>query len=394
MKKLLKITLCALLSVESMQAMHEPARAASVDPRVEAQHTNIVNRQSAIMANKSVEAKVTLNENAEKKLANDRKSGTVTDATLEARYKNQLADPKLSKENFEKTSKALELLTDKPLAEALRTTTNRGEGFNLDAAPAQAATPSAGIQVASGEGLSLTSSSIVEPKSQTLSNIDMMLPKATVVKGAPVDLSQGFYADPLKSVTAVAVEPIQAIQVNDLFNPEQLQEVHAVRNSDVQENQLSTEQAKTSNLFERTVDYNARRTGQADSIKANDALVAVDSATSQINQSEMSEADKSKLANYKRKLSSIMKQYDADPTQIKSSDLAEFLNSFNDFSKKEMNYSEKSLERSSWQKVIDAIQDFFDIILKTDVQPLVVAVPVGPELIQSPAKLLIAQPSN
>lgn len=194
-----------------------------------------------------------------------------------------------------------------------------------------------------------------------------------------------FKIDQTKPVKAIQDEPIQAIRIDDAYNPRNLQSV-------------DTGQPASPDLFRSTekfstkvTDYNARRTGQADPIKSGEALLKMNEAFTKITESDaiynMSDVQILKLTEYKEKLDLLHKQWIVDPTQIKSAELADFLNNFKDFSTESMKqYTEKSLNRSSWQKVIDAIQDFFDVALGYDKQATVVAEPIKEELLPSQVK--------
>lgn len=199
------------------------------------------------------------------------------------------------------------------------------------------------------------------------------LPQATPINGTLVEGSHNFRIDPTQPVEAIQPEPIQAIRIDEAFDPKKLEFVDGAT------------QEQPSSLFRSSTkfsDYNARRTGQADPMKSGKALIDMRNAMNNVDAYNMNGADVLKFSDYQDQLSLIETQWVKDPTQIKSADLATFLNDFKDFAGKQMNhYNEGNLDRSSWQKVIDAIQDFFDLAFGYDKQAIVVAQPIHEELL-------------
>lgn len=196
------------------------------------------------------------------------------------------------------------------------------------------------------------------------------LPEATNLSPSAHDIGS-FKIDPTEPVQAMQSEPIQAIRIDDAYDPNNLQSVDTGQQASL-DLFTSTEKFST-----KVTDYNARRTGQADPMKSGEALIKMNEAFTKITEGDamdnMSDVQILKLTEYKEKLDLLQKQWMVDPTQIKSADLAQFLNDFKDFSTEQMKqYSEKSLDRSSWQKVVDVIQDFFDVAFGYDKQATVV----------------------
>ncbi|AXK60805.1 hypothetical protein [Candidatus Chromulinivorax destructor] len=210
------------------------------------------------------------------------------------------------------------------------------------------------------------------------------LPEATNLSPSAHDI-RSFQIDPTEPIQAVQPEPIQAIRIDEAFDPYNVQSVETGQQAPFD---LFT---STESFSTKVADYNARRTGQADPIKSAKALIKMNETFTKITEGDaienMSDVQILKLTEYKEKLDLLQKQWMVDPTQIKSADLAQFLNDFKDFSTEQMNlYTEKSLNRSSWQKMIDAIQDFFDVAFGYDKQATVVAEPIKEELLPSQIK--------
>jgi|GEM_PF-2434968 len=208
-----------------------------------------------------------------------------------------------------------------------------------------------------------------KPVNSGLSLGEESLPQASIVPGAVVDENNenhAVYVDATQPVQGELPDSQEASADNYLFNNwNKPQEVHAV-----------DEQAKSihkESFTKRYVDYSNRRIDQVDPIKAKNAINNIDQSIKNIDVDGMSDAEFARFDEYRDKFELIKKQYKTDVTQLKSQDLADFLNDFKQFSENQVEQSEKQLTRSLWQKMFDAIQDFFDLLNAKEVQPVPIA---------------------
>lgn len=218
------------------------------------------------------------------------------------------------------------------------------------------------------------------------SGVKLELAQATPVSLNPIDAQQ-IHIINLQPIDATNVQAINSNEVQAINS----NEVHGIYEQpiNVDAREITSDDILSRKIHEPSnfIDYNARRQGQADPIKAYKALIDIDNSLKNLNTNTMSGSDIIQFYNFKTKLDNMMKQALTDETQLKSVDLATFLNDLQAFSKEQIqHYTEKDLNRSSWQKIIDAVQDFFDILFGYDIQPTVVAQPVLQELISQENK--------